>query len=154
MSIRKVLAVTLYHTILTFNDPKGEAFRKHCAKMFSKQEETEIIILAPFNLLSANAFNLDKAKNLSFGKELILSQTSPGVCSTNLLKTLWEKEILLVTSNFSSFHSVFYPYGKLSAIVIKSEIRRPRTPWFLEESKICSLGKDWKKFKLVCVQLL
>ena len=31
-----------------------------------------------------------------------------GVCSTDLLKTLWEKEKLLVTSNFSFSHSVFY----------------------------------------------
>ena len=28
-----------------------------------------------------------------------------------LLKTLWEKEKLLVTSNFSFFHSVFNPFG-------------------------------------------
>ena len=44
------------------------------------------------------------------------------VCSTSLLKTLWEKEKLLVTSNFSFSHSVFYPYGELSAIFIKLEI--------------------------------
>ena len=30
---------------------------------------------------------------------------------TNLLKTQWEKEKLLVTSNFSFSHSVFYPSG-------------------------------------------
>ena len=30
------------------------------------------------------------------------------VCSTSLLKTLWEKEKLLTTSNFSFSHSVFY----------------------------------------------
>ena len=29
------------------------------------------------------------------------------VCSTSLLKTLWEKEKLLVTGNFSFSHSVF-----------------------------------------------
>ena len=44
------------------------------------------------------------------------------VYSTNLLKTLWEKEKLLVTSNFSFFRSVFYPYYELSAIFIKFEI--------------------------------
>ena len=33
------------------------------------------------------------------------------VCSTSLLKTVGEKEKLLVTSNFSFFHSVFYPSG-------------------------------------------
>ena len=31
------------------------------------------------------------------------------VCSTSLLKTSWEKEKLLITSNFSIFHSVFSP---------------------------------------------
>ena len=30
---------------------------------------------------------------------------------TSLLKTLWEKEKLLVTSNFSFSCSVFYPFG-------------------------------------------
>ena len=44
------------------------------------------------------------------------------VCGIRLLKTLWEKEKLLVTSNFSFFHSVFYPFGELSAIFIKFEI--------------------------------
>ena len=44
------------------------------------------------------------------------------VCSTSLLKTLREKEKLLVTSNFSFSHSVFYPFGELSAIFIKFEI--------------------------------
>ena len=44
------------------------------------------------------------------------------VCSTSLLKTLWEKEKLLVTSNFSFSHSVFYLFGKLSAIFIEFEI--------------------------------
>ena len=44
------------------------------------------------------------------------------VCSTSRLETLWEKEKLLVTSNFSLFHSVFNPFGELSAIFIKFEI--------------------------------
>ena len=44
------------------------------------------------------------------------------VCSTSLLKTLWEKEKLLVTSNFSFCHSVFNPFGEISAISIKFEI--------------------------------
>ena len=38
------------------------------------------------------------------------------VCSTSLLKTLWEKEKLLVTSNFSFSNSVFYPFREHSAI--------------------------------------
>ena len=44
------------------------------------------------------------------------------VCSTSRLKTLWEKEKLLITSNFSFSHSVFYPFGKLSTIFIKLKI--------------------------------
>ena len=44
------------------------------------------------------------------------------VCSTRLLKTLWEKEKLLVSSNFSFSHSVFYPFGEVSAVFIKFEI--------------------------------
>ena len=38
------------------------------------------------------------------------------------MKTLWEKEKLLVTSNFSFSHSVFYPFEDLPAIFVKFEI--------------------------------
>ena len=41
---------------------------------------------------------------------------------TSLLKTLWEKEKLLITSNFSFSRSVFYPFGELAAIVIQFKI--------------------------------
>ena len=44
------------------------------------------------------------------------------VCSTSLLKTLWEKQKLLVTSNFSFSHSVFYPLVELYDIFIKLKI--------------------------------
>ena len=44
------------------------------------------------------------------------------VFSRSLLKTLGEKEKLLMTSNFSLSHSVFYPFGELSAIFIEFEI--------------------------------
>ena len=43
------------------------------------------------------------------------------VCSASLLKTLWKKEKILTTSNFSFSHSVFCPFGKLPAIFIKLE---------------------------------
>ena len=73
---------------------------------------------------------------------LTLSQASPGfycVCSTSLLKTLWEKEKLLVTSNFSFSHSVFcldkfLPF--LSNLKLSSA-----TSISLEQSKIRHLGK-------------
>ena len=38
------------------------------------------------------------------------------VCSTSLLKTQWETEKLLITSNFSISYSAFNPLGELSAI--------------------------------------
>ena len=44
------------------------------------------------------------------------------VCSKSLLKTLWEKEKLLITSNFSFSHSVFYPFEEISAIFLKFKI--------------------------------
>ena len=44
------------------------------------------------------------------------------VGSTSLMKTLWEKEKLLVTSNFSFSQRVFYPFGEPSAIFIEIEI--------------------------------
>ena len=44
------------------------------------------------------------------------------VCSTSPLKTPWEKEKLLITSNFSFSHNVFYPFEELSAIFVKFEI--------------------------------
>ena len=40
----------------------------------------------------------------------------------SLLKTLWEKEKLLIMSNFSFSHSVFYLSRELCTIFIKSEI--------------------------------
>ena len=51
---------------------------------------------------------------------MTLSITSPSficVCSTSLLKTLREKEKLLVTSNLSFSHSIFYLFGDFSVIM-------------------------------------
>ena len=44
------------------------------------------------------------------------------VSSASLLRTLWKKEKLLITSNFSFSHSVFYPFGELSDIFAKFEM--------------------------------
>ena len=94
--------------------------------MFYSLSKTEIIILAKFYLSSANTLNLDESKNLSFGKGLINPFPNKPwflrVCSTSLSKTLWEKEKLLVKSNFSFSHSVFDPFGELSTIIIKLKI--------------------------------
>ena len=57
---------------------------------------------------------------------LTLSQRRPaGVYVSAVevfVKTPWEKEKLLVSSNFSFYHSVFYPFGELYAIFIKLKI--------------------------------
>ena len=58
------------------------------------------------------------------------------VCSASLLKTLWEKEKLLVTSNFSFTHSVFYPFLPFSSNLKSSSANS----FILEESLICCLG--------------
>ena len=56
---------------------------------------------------------------------LTLSQTSPGFYVSALelfLQILWEKEKLLVTSNFSFSNSVFFPFGELSVTFITVKI--------------------------------
>ena len=45
--------------------------------MFSILAKTNFNFSVTLNLLSANAFNLDHSKNLSFGKGLTLYHTSP-----------------------------------------------------------------------------
>ena len=56
------------------------------------------------------------------------------VCSTSLLKTLWEKEKLLVTSNFPFSHHVFYPFEDFTSIFFKFELSSANS-FSLEESK-------------------
>ena len=89
---------------------------------------------------SAICFNLDQSKILLSVNPFPDKPWYLRVYHTSLLKTLREKEKLLVTSNFSSSHSVFYPFCKLSAISFNFEIIVCKL-WFLEESKICRLGK-------------
>ena len=68
------------------------------------------------------------------------------------LKTMWEKEKLLVTSSSFFFHIVFYPFGELYALVfypfgefyavfIKYDIVVCKLCQFEKKSKICRLGK-------------
>ena len=81
------------------------------------------------------------------------------VCSTSLLKTQWEKEKLLVTSNFSFSHSIFYPFVQLSTIFIKSKnaFRMyewpvnpfPNKTWFLTVYSTSLLKTQWEKEKLL-----
>ena len=86
----------------------------------------------PFNPLPHNtasrylaAENIVRNGEIACTYMVLIFQNKPWfllVCSTSLLKTLWEKQKLLVKSNFSFSHSVFYPSRELSAIFIKFEI--------------------------------
>ena len=62
------------------------------------------------------------------------------VWGISLLKTLWEKEKLLVKSNFSFSHSVFYPFGEFFAIFIQFK------NCHLQILSICRLGKGLMHF--------
>ena len=83
-----------------------------------------------------------------FSKQFSINMVNPfpnkpwvlRVCSTCPLKIMWEKEKLLITSNFSFSHIVFYPFGELSAAYSKfGNCRLPTLS--LEESKLCCVGK-------------
>ena len=155
------LAETNFNYSLTLDLSSANAFNLDQSKnlSFGKDVKREIVISAVFNLSSANAFNLVTSKILSFGKGLnvgykliclyfyyrypLVSSSIFSIlimvslcplnpfpnkpwflrgCSASFLKTLWEKEKLLETSNFSFSHSVFYLFEILSSIFIKFEI--------------------------------
>ena len=67
-----------------------------------------------------------------------LSKTSRflRVCSTSLLKMLWEKDKMLVRINLSFSNSVFYPFGEYSTIFNRFE------------NVVCKLSV-WKSLKFV-----
>ena len=93
--------------------------KEKCHHFFFKKQSRSTIFLLNFFLIHEETVRLFVA--------LTLSQTSPGfhvsTAKLSLLKTLREKEKLLVTSNFSFSHSVFYPFGELnSAIFIISKV--------------------------------
>ena len=86
----------------------------------------------------------DSYKNVIPLSNSTLFQTSPcflRVCNTSLLKIQWEKEKLLVTSNFYFSHCVYYPYLE-SLLPFPSNLKLSSAITFcLEESKFCRLGK-------------
>ena len=102
---------------------------------FSVISESVLIHIVIFSHVSSHYLNLLLKKTFSICigwllDNFLANEINPfpnkpwflRVCSTSLLKTLREKEKLLVTSNFSFSHSVFYPFRKLSAIFFKSKI--------------------------------
>ena len=63
------------------------------------------------------------------------------VCSTNLLKTPWEKEKVLVTNTFSFSYSFIYLLRAPSAIFIKFKIVGSANSFSLEEFNIACLRR-------------
>ena len=66
------------------------------------------------------------------------------VCRTSLLKTLWEKEKVFVTSNFSFSLSVFWQFGELSAIFIKLKNCHLQTFSIWTNLKFCNFVKLYR----------
>ena len=84
----------------------GERFRAILALLFSN-----LSVMRDFFFLSCRRYRLIifftvQAMNPFPNKTWFLH-----ACNVNLMKTLWEKEKLLETSNFSFSYSVFYPFG-------------------------------------------
>ena len=71
------------------------------------------------------------------------------VCSTSLLKTLQEKEKLLIMSNFSFSHSVFYSFEDFSSIFIKFEIVLCKVFQFGRVYNL-SFGKELTRLDILC----
>ena len=94
-----------------------------------------------------NAFNRFEQKRVKTSNPLPsrqlsgLSVLSLYDCSTSLLKTLRKKEKLLVTSNFSFSHGVFYLLGEFLPFSSNLELSSANS-FSLEESNICRLGKS------------
>ena len=85
------------------------------------------MIYSRVDLYRPSSSHLQKQKLYIYGvdKDLAAFPNKPWflhVYSTSLLKSLWGKEKLLVTSNFSFSHSVFYPFGDISAFFIELKI--------------------------------
>ena len=90
----------LYFSYLTFST------------VFSTLSMRVIVILATFNLSSANAFNLVISKILSSFKESTLSSIYTHFKTLkkekSFRKTLWKKVKLLILNNFTFSYNVFY----------------------------------------------
>ena len=67
------------------------------------------------------------------------------VCSTSALKTLWEKEKLLMTSN-SSFSQVFSTLLENFLPFSSNFDLSSANSFCLQKSKICHLGKGFKQY--------
>ena len=123
------------HTMQHFDTLKIYSCERHCEKRRYCSKEEISAFLTMFSAHMALIFNFKCT--LEFRQQFVWIWTSlkfcclvmgeiafnpfPNkpwflrVCRTSLFKTLWEKEKLLVTSNFSFSHSVFYLFYEFSA---------------------------------------
>ena len=111
-----------------------------CHTRLTLSQITNFIDSSKPKVFADNSFRFDENGK----KFLTFSRMSPGilhVCSTSLLKTLWEKEKFIVVSNFSFSHIVFYPFGELSTIFIEFKIALCKVCLQFEASEICCLEK-------------
>ena len=136
--------LTIYHTLPIFNDSVKEPFW-NIVTLCEKRENAGTHVVYPktstnegipkFRLVVFKWFQFRKGLSFVFrywvkdfeslGIQLNPFPNKPWflrACSTSLLKTLWEREKLFVTSNFSLSHRVFYRFRELSAIFIRIEI--------------------------------
>ena len=134
MVTKKFFVLLVYH-VQTKHEASSRTLHK-CQK--------RLVSLVPYIL------KLSKTKNQYSKSDMFVTQVCLNpfpnkpwflhVCSTSLLKTLWKKEKLLLTSNLSYSHSVFYPFGRLSAISSNLKLLSANS-LSLNESKVCRLGK-------------
>ena len=114
---------------------------------------TNFVIRTTFQFLSgiASSFVVFSYRGMKLDFDLNPFPNKPSfLCdySTSLLKLLWEKETLLLSSNVSFSHSVFYLFEDL--LPFSSDLKLSSASSFtLEESKICRLGKGRIQFFLV-----
>ena len=101
-----------------------KSWHHNYGKGFSAVVKNFLPFSSNLKLSSANSFSLEVRK-FAVWERVNSFPNKPWflrVCRTSPLKTMWKKEKLLVTSNFSFSHSVFYPFGKLSVLFTKFEI--------------------------------
>ena len=91
--------------------------RKH----FGERKNCWLPAFSPFPKMFSKAFFFRVVKSWDCVVKRGLSQTNPcfNVSVVQVFKKHWEKD---VTSNLSFSHSVFYLFGELSAIFIKSDV--------------------------------
>ena len=86
-----------------------------------------------------------------FSKGFVFSVVNPfpnkpwflRVWRRSFLKTPWEKEKLLLLSNFTFSHSVFYPLENFQSFLSNLKLSSAKSV-SLEQSKICHFGKGLK----------